>query len=539
MRNLSAVLSQTLSTKTLSVWAFVVILLAMPLTSLSFGQSAGNDTHLYFFTSKGCAPCEMVKPSLAKLDAEGYPVTIVDIRERPDWANHFRVDRTPTVIMVRDQQIVGRHAGVIGYDELLQWFTTSGYVPSRDAVAAKQAGTQVAIRDAESRSNVGAQATATQVQPIEPTGNLNSDTPEFQSATMHKGTSTPANDFEERALDATVKIKVEDDEGISYATGTVVHSHGNESLVVTCGHVFRESQGKGEISGEYGFSNGVTKNAAGELIFYDADARDIALLVLKTNGDTIPAVEIASKRTTVSTGEDAFSIGCDHGESPTIRHTRIKNKAAYDGAIKYDIYGRPVNGRSGGGLFTDDGHLIGVCNAAVVDVDEGIYTALDTIHWQFEHTHLAHLFDSNPTGSPIAAPTTAPTTAPATTIASAEFTSPAPINASPIVRPSVEFPRSTPRPTGRSSLVSLRGDEGDSGQSVDSGSEVLIIVRSKDDQGTAKTITLQNPSHRLIDYLENMPPVKSEVRQLDAANYRQASSASDQFRKRVQRGSFR
>ena len=441
MRNFSAVLNQKLSTKTLSVLVFIVTLLAMPLASLSFGQSGGNDTQLYFFTSQGCAPCEMVKPALAKLDADGYPVTIVDIRERPDWATHFRVDRTPTVIMVRDQKIVGRHAGVISHEELLQWFATSGFVPSRDAVEAKQ----VAVRDTESQTNVKAQTTSQPVQPIQKFG---SDTSEFQSATMHKGTSTPASAFEERALAATVKIKVEDDEGISYATGTVVHSHGNESLVVTCGHVFRESQGKGEISGEYGFAKGTPSVAAGELIFYDADARDIALLVLKTNGDSIPAVEIASKRTSISTGEDAFSIGCDHGEFPTIRHTRIKNKAAYDGAIKYDIYGRPVDGRSGGGLFTDDGRLIGVCNAAVVDVDEGIYTALDTIHWQFEHTNLAHLFNTD-SDSP-----NSPSAAPSSSIALAPSTSLAPIGSSPTARPKVEFPRSAPRSTGRSSLVS-------------------------------------------------------------------------------------
>ena len=90
-----------------------------------------------------------------------------------------------------------------------------------------------------------------------------------------------------------------------------------------------------------------------------------------------------------------FSIGCDHGEDPTIRHSQIKNRAAYDGALKYDIFGRPVDGRSGGGLFTESGELIGVCNAAAVEVDEGIYSALDTLYWQLATTGLEHLFDDN------------------------------------------------------------------------------------------------------------------------------------------------
>jgi S1-C subfamily serine protease len=51
-----------------------------------------------------------------------------------------------------------------------------------------------------------------------------------------------------------------------------------------------------------------------------------------------------------------------------------------------------VDGRSGGGLFNEQGELIGVCNAAAVEVDEGIYTALETIHWQIAAVDLEHLF---------------------------------------------------------------------------------------------------------------------------------------------------
>ena len=516
MRNLSAVLVDRLLCRRISIrslMAFALFAAAVVVLphQRSSAQTASNTTHLYFFTSQGCAPCEVVKPALVKLDAAGYPVTVVDIRSRPDWAEHFRVNRTPTVIMVRDERIVGRHSGVISHNELLQWFATSGFVP---ATKQKTTKTQVATNQPDTAAAVQSAA-----------GSDRGDDG-FESPTMHTGTSTPANRSEKVALASTVKIKVEDAEGTSYATGTVVHSHGHESLVVTCGHVFRESKGAGEISGEYGFGGGDISVAAGELIFYDADARDIALLVLKTdnaNGGPIPSVDIASKRSSIDIGDDAFSIGCDHGKNPTIRHTRIKNRAAYDGAIKYDIYGRPVDGRSGGGLFNDDGELIGVCNAAVVDFDEGIYTALDSIHWQLEHTNLAHLFRGPQSDSLLAA----------------DFDSTPAVPKEPLAqRPKVEFPKagSVPRPSGRSSLVSLRG----AGiNSVRSDQEVLIIIRSKDDSQTAQTITLSNPSHRLVDYLQNMPPEKSEVRQLDVADFRQAKATSDRFRHRVQQGAFR
>ncbi len=209
---------------------------------------------------------------------------------------------------------------------------------------------------------------------------------------MLKGTNQPRTASERLALQATVRLKVEDPEGISYATGTVIHSHGGESLVMTCGHVFRDSRGKGVITAEYGFDTGQLKTGPGELISYDAKARDIAVVAIRTPVPITP-VPIAPREATVERGNDIFSLGCDHGQSPTIRHSQIKNRAAYDGSIKYDIYGRPVDGRSGGGLFTSAGELIGVCNAAAVEVDEGIYTALDTIYWQLAAVKLEHLFE--------------------------------------------------------------------------------------------------------------------------------------------------
>ena len=191
---------------------------------------------------------------------------------------------------------------------------------------------------------------------------------------MVRGTAQPGSEAERRAMKATVRLKVDDDEGTSYATGTVIHTHGNESLVMTCGHVFHDSNGQGKITADYDFYD-QPRTALGRLVDYDAKAKDIALVVIRTDAP-LPAVPLAEKRSPIQSGVNVFSIGCDHGEAPTIRHSQIKNRAAYDGSLKYDIFGRPVDGRSGGGLFTESGHLIGVCNAAAVEVDEGIYSCL-------------------------------------------------------------------------------------------------------------------------------------------------------------------
>ena len=91
----------------------------------------------------------------------------------------------------------------------------------------------------------------------------------YNSPTMIRGTSQPRSLAEQRAMNATVRLKVADSEGTSYATGTVIHSHGNESLVMTCGHVFRDSQGQGKITAEYDLYK-QPRIASGRLVDYDA-----------------------------------------------------------------------------------------------------------------------------------------------------------------------------------------------------------------------------------------------------------------------------
>ena len=54
--------------------------------------------------------------------------------------------------------------------------------------------------------------------------------------------------------------------------------------------------------------------------------------------------------------------------------------------------GQPVVGRSGGGLFSADGMVIGVCNAAEPTNREGFYAALEKIDTVLDQQHLASLY---------------------------------------------------------------------------------------------------------------------------------------------------
>ena len=472
-------------------------------------SGAETQAQLYFFTNHGCAPCRQVEPGIEALKLEGYPVKTVFLNDYPELGRSMGVDRTPTVVLLTGNKMVGRHAGLIDAVTLKKWFAAVGV--SAGSNFSKGAdkpvgGTKIVIDKQDNRQR-------------------SIDSPKRSLAsTVIKGTSQPRNELERLALQATVKLKVEDPEGISYATGTVIHSHQGEYLVMTCGHVFREAGWDGEITAEYGYTKAQKKSAPGQLIFFDADARDVALVAIRAS-DTIDPVQIAAPESDIESGQSIFSIGCDHGDDPTIRHSRIKNRAAYDGAIKYDIYGRPVDGRSGGGLFNERGELIGVCNAAAVEVDEGIYTALDTLYWQLAKVNLDHLFERS---NELAVSELASISSPRESTglsqplrAKSELVALNPKGA----RGSIGQAPLASR-LGRTQVTWDRPDQGRTNQVRQnlsaSQQEVIIIVRSKTDSAQAQAITVSDPTPQLLKYLKTMKrPEAAKKRQLDMARMRE------------------
>lgn len=344
--------------------------------------SAEQKAQLYFFTNESCPPCKMVEPEVEKIFSLGYSVMKVDTHRHPDWTARFGVTRTPTVVLTVGNQEVTRKSGHVNAAELQSWFR-----------AVEQAQESQSAQQAQARAIAARQQPSPSTNsPAAPNASSLSNRKASNSGDPTQGFYEAENQSEQLALQSSVRLKIDDPLGTSYATGTVIHTRDNESLVLTCGHVFRDSNGKGTITAEHGFAAKDVQVANGELLFYDADERDIGLVAIRTKRPIQP-VEVAAVDHLVNKGNSIFTIGCDHGERPSIRRSQVKNQAKYDGINKYEIFGRPVSGRSGGGMFTADGKLVGVCNAAVVDVDEGVYVALDTIHWQFERTHLAHLFN--------------------------------------------------------------------------------------------------------------------------------------------------
>jgi hypothetical protein len=283
-------------------------------------------------------------------------------------------------------------------------------------------------------------------------------------------------DAVERAHAATVRLRVYDGQGYGAGTGTIIDTHGEEALVLTCGHLFRETQGKGKIEVDL-FIGGQTRTVSGQVIDYDADARDIALVSIRP-GFAVQPVQVIGSDRQVENGQPAFSFGCDRGADPSRRDTRITGINKYNqhlGVSNLEIAGAPIDGRSGGGLFDAQGRLIGVCNSADYKGDVGIYAGPGNVRWQLERIGMLELLDREsrpqlPTPTDLAGQPQ-PLAVPPERLASLN-----PSTAQAAVQPSA-VPSSGQR-------------------------EVIVIIRETPD-ASPRVMTLQNPSPELMQLIQS------------------------------------
>jgi hypothetical protein len=197
--------------------------------------------------------------------------------------------------------------------------------------------------------------------------------------------------LEQRLLAATARLRVDDGKGVSWGTGTVIDCREGEALILTCGHIFRDSQGQGRVEVDL-FAPGGPRGLAGQVISWDLK-RDLALVSIFTNVPIEPAKVGGPQRTTAA-GEAVATVGCDGGQDPTIHLSRVNGIDKYLGPANVQVAGQPVQGRSGGGLFGIDGTLLGVCNAADPTDNEGLFAALPAIHEQLDEAGLAFVYRS-------------------------------------------------------------------------------------------------------------------------------------------------
>ncbi|MEX2112709.1 MAG: serine protease, partial [Pirellulales bacterium] len=207
-------------------------------------------------------------------------------------------------------------------------------------------------------------------------------------------------------IHSSVRLKVEDPTGSSYGSGTLIDTRHGDALILTCGHIFRDSRGKGAIIVDLCGAD-APQNLPGRLVSYDLE-NDIALVSIHP-GLPVRVAPVAPQGHVVARGVKVITVGCNHGGPATAIPSHIASINKFVGPPEnLQVAGAPVEGRSGGGLFTTDGLVIGVCNAADPADNEGLYAALKSIHQELDEVGLTAIYAARPPVAQLAGGNTVP-----------------------------------------------------------------------------------------------------------------------------------
>jgi S1-C subfamily serine protease len=450
---------------------------ALALTSGVLGITAhGAEIVLLDFWSPSCGPCMQMKPTVRGFVNAGYPIREVDVTRDPQLATRHNVSGIPCFVMLVDNQEVDRVVGATTGERLQQMFKRAHDVERQNADRVRLQSADVAappprtagVADDPARLVVGV-----------------AEDP-ARSATV------PTQEHEE-LLAATVRLRVQDSKENAYATGTIIDSRQGQALVITCGHLFRESEGKAALTVEVFERVPGGIRAAGhvpaQLIHYDLE-RDLALVGIWPSRP-VTVAPVAPHGAAIERGDRVVSVGCSHGDDPTALATRITTLDRYNAPPNIEATGAPVQGRSGGGLFNDQGQLIGVCFAADYEGNEGLYASLESIQAELAQNGLSEIY-ARVGGGPSRVAPIVRGQEPLETVVPLQDTQSLPITNSAVLTPASG---AQPAPGGLNAVEQAALEEIMARAAT---AEVICIIRPKDPGGQSEVITLDDVSPEFV-----------------------------------------
>jgi thiol-disulfide isomerase/thioredoxin len=452
------------------MYRFFALSLALSLALVA--SAAAENVELLDFTADSCPACRQMEPVLQGLASSGMPVRRVDVNHERELAARFQVQYLPTFVAVADGREVDRQVGATSPERLREML-------QRAAESQETREDSQETRDKRREPETFAQQTSPALDSR--LSSLDSfDSPDAQ------------------LLASTARIRVEDPQGISYGTGTIISARHGEAIVLTCGHLFRESQGRSPVQIELfeaaAASPRVAEVMQGEVLGYDL-TRDVGVVRIRPNRP-IQAAPLASRDLALQPGDKAASVGCDHGKEPTVWQTRLTAINRYIGPANVEAAGTPVQGRSGGGLFNARGELIGVCFAADDKGNEGLYVGVPAIYEELDRLQLTSVV-TTPGAMAVA------TEEPSQSGARSEFVS-RQVDAAdrdsrglvPVAPPASMLASAQSTPLTQDEQAALE----EIGQRSRAG-EVIVIIRPKSAGDRCEILSLENPSQVFIDQL--------------------------------------
>lgn len=465
-------------------------------------NAVADGVELLDFSSPHCGPCRSMEPIIQSLEAANYPIRKIDTTRELGVAQQYGVTQIPCLIMLVNGQETERVVGAQSQDALVAMFQRANHKyqelmrfqspDPQQQLGSPQGQTQAG---GDPWSGVGAAAAA---MPMNGGGDAPARDVRSVTHTSVVSPREPLKDaFAGELISVSVRLRVEDPKGHSYGTGTIIDARQGEALVITCGHLFRDSQGKGAVLVELFEMTAegarVVAQVPGQVINYNLD-RDLGLVSIRPDR-AVRVAPIAPAQTILQRGDRLVSVGCDRGENPTALDTRVNHVDRYQGPPNVEASGAPVEGRSGGGLFNTAGQLVGVCFAADYEGNEGLYTALESIHGELDKMNLSEIYRKTAAATePFAGTTATPPVVrgqepPITPIPEDATMSQASVSIGPNGAAATSTANNLSAPE-QAALEEIMGRATDA--------EVVCIIRPRDTSGKSEVITLDRVSPEFV-----------------------------------------
>ncbi len=362
-------------------------------------ESSGASPIILDFTATWCGPCQAMQPTVQALKSQGYPVKPIDIDKNPELADRYKITGVPTFVFVGPQgKELGRVSGVREATEL-----AALYRAARTRLQRDRSADEALARDE------GRDATTLRGQ---------------QPEDVDAETEDSADDTRHNPWETVVRIKVKNHLSrpratIGFGSGTIVHSTPDETIILTCAHIFhikeirkpfRPSEFPLEVrvdlfdgrltGGKTPKLNPSQTDIVAEVIDYDPQS-DVGLIRIRP-GRKLPYSKVVAPGWEPRESMKMTTLGCSEGNDATAWSTYVTRSTISLGTEHGTYEGTecaypPRQGRSGGGLFTLDGRLAGVCDFNDGPRGQhGLYASPKSIHRLLNKNSLQICYSDGP-----------------------------------------------------------------------------------------------------------------------------------------------
>ena len=145
------------------------------------------------------------------------------------------------------------------------------------------------------------------------------------------------------------------------------------------------------------------RDIPGEAIDYDF-THDVGLIRIRP-GRRLPSSRVVPTDWQAKPGLKMVTVGCSNGKDATAWDTKVlsprvnmSNTETRQPFSTIKCAYQPREGRSGGGLYTMDGYVAGVCDFADPNEHTGLYATPESIHALLDRNKMTALY--RPTGNP-------------------------------------------------------------------------------------------------------------------------------------------